>query len=67
MVQLQKELFDGFVRLRQCRCCRRKLHPDPQNHYRTRQAGLCFKCLANFEKSNSWNIENFVCSEERGG
>lgn len=65
-MQTQKELFDGFVRLRQCRCCRRSLHPDPANNYRTREAGLCYQCLAKFEKSNSWDVENFVWVVKKG-
>jgi len=60
VVQLQKELFDGFVRLRKCRCCRRKLHPDPQNNYRTRQVGLCFQCLQSFERSDFWDVDSFL-------
>lgn len=60
MVQTQKELFDGFVRLRQCRCCRRRLHPDPDNNYRTREAGLCYQCLGLFERSSFWDVEQFV-------
>lgn len=47
----QQELFDGFVRLRKCRKCSARLHPDPHNRYRTREAGLCFRCLNEFEKS----------------
>lgn len=65
MVQLQKELFDGFVRLRQCRCCRRMLHPDPQNNYRTREAGLCFRCLGSFERSSFWDVEQFLVNRSR--
>ena len=51
MQQQQQELFDGFVRLKQCRRCRRRLHPDPHNQYRTREVGLCCWCLKEFEKS----------------
>lgn len=59
-MEIQRELFDGFVRLRQCRKCRRKLHPDPHNRYRTRQVGLCFRCLPEFERSVFFSIENFL-------
>lgn len=67
MTQIQKELFDGFVRLRQCRCCRRNLHPDPANNYRTREAGLCFRCLTAFERSAHWSIESFLSSNSTKG
>ena len=61
----QQELFDGFVRLRQCRRCRRKLHPDPHNRYRTREAGLCFRCLNEFEKSLV-SIDSFLKVVQKG-
>lgn len=61
---IQQELFDGFVRLRQCRCCRRKLHTDPENRYRTREVGLCFRCLRDFERSHAWSVETFLRSKE---
>jgi hypothetical protein len=64
-MQTQKELFDGFVRLRQCRCCRRQLHPDPENHYRTREAGLCYRCLALFVRSDFYVVENFIEAQKR--
>lgn len=56
----QQELFDGFVRLRHCRRCNRKLHLDPQNRYRTREAGLCYACLREFEVSPFWTVDKFI-------
>ena len=56
----QGELFDGFVRLRECRKCKRKLHVDPKNKYQTRQIGLCFDCVRIFEESGHWTVESFL-------
>lgn len=58
----QGELFDGFVRLRNCRKCKRKLHVDPKNNYQTREAGLCFACLRDFNASGHWTVDTF-CAE----
>lgn len=55
----QGELFDGFVRLRKCRKCKRKLHVDPNNNYQTREAGLCFACLRDFNASGHWTVDRF--------
>ena len=59
----QKELFDGFLRLRNCRNCRkcdRKLHTDHRNLYATREAGLCYACLREFEVSSHWTVDKFI-------
>lgn len=56
----QKELFDGFLRLRNCRKCDRKLHTDHQNLYATREAGLCYACLREFEVSPFWTVDKFI-------
>lgn len=56
----QLDLFDGFLRLRNCRKCDRKLHHDQKNQYRTREAGLCYACLREFEASPHWTIEQFL-------
>ena len=60
MPSIERELFDGFLRQRRCQCCRRNLHPDKSNRYRTRLVGLCFKCLALFNKSRQWTIQGFI-------
>ena len=54
------ELFDGFLRQRTCRRCRRKLHSDKQRRYRTREAALCFRCLQEFERSPFWSFDTFI-------
>jgi len=61
----QGELFDGFVRLRHCRKCKRKLHVDPKNNYQTREAGLCFACLREFNASGHWTVDNFIDAENK--
>lgn len=59
-MQHQQQLFDGYLRLKQCRRCRRRLQVDPNNRYRTREAGLCFHCLRAFERSPFWTVERFI-------
>lgn len=61
----QKELFDGFLRLRNCRKCDRKLHTDHQNLYATREAGLCYACLREFEVSPFWTVDKFIEESKR--
>ncbi len=61
----QKELFDGFLRLRKCRKCQRKLHVDPNDNYKTRLAGLCYACVREFEKSPHWDVDKFIESEKQ--
>ncbi len=56
----QKELFDGFVRLRNCLKCDRKLHIDRKARYATREAGLCYACLREFEVSPFWTVDKFI-------
>lgn len=36
---------------RRCKCCRRRLHRDPQGKYETKGVGLCFVCKRAWEKS----------------
>lgn len=67
MTRIQKDLFDGFLRLKQCRRCRRNLHPDPSHLYRTRDSGLCFRCLDAFERSDHWSIDSFLFSNSNRG
>lgn len=59
MIQ-QKELFDGFVRHTECRRCGRTLHSDKRRQYRTRVAGLCFRCLADFNAANTYDVDRFI-------
>lgn len=61
----QKELFDGFLRLRNCRKCDRKLHTDHRNLYATREAGLCYACLREFEVSPFWTVDKFIEESKR--
>lgn len=56
----QKELFDAGLRHKVCRRCRRKLHPDQRRQYRTRVAGLCWHCLAQYERFAGWSLERFI-------
>lgn len=57
---MQLYLFDGHLRHRKCCCCRRRLHNDPKRLYRTRELALCFRCVAEWERSPIWSVENFV-------
>ena len=57
---LQRQLFDGFIRQTHCQRCNRPLHADQRRRYRTREAGLCFTCLRDFESSNVWNVQTFI-------
>lgn len=59
----QQHLFDGFIRQKNCSCCRRRLHPDRSRQYRTREAGLCWKCLREFESSSAWSVEKFLAGK----
>lgn len=61
----QKELFDAFLRLKHCRKCRRRLHTDTQRRYATRPAGLCYRCLRQFNAAATWQVDLFVSQEER--
>lgn len=61
----QKELFDGFLRLRNCRKCERKLHIDRKAKYATREAGLCYACLREFEVSPFWTVDKFIEESKR--
>ncbi|MCA9013277.1 MAG: hypothetical protein KDB01_26190 [Planctomycetaceae bacterium] len=63
MPAFQRELFDAGLRHHRCRRCRRKLHVDKHRQYRTRLAGLCWKCLLQFEKFNGWDVDAF-CGKE---
>jgi hypothetical protein len=56
---LQRELFDAFLKHSRCRRCSRKLHPDRMQRFQTRQAGLCFSCLREFNRSLV-SLESFV-------
>ena len=56
----EQELADAFTRVRKCRKCKRKLHVDRQEQYKTRVAGLCYACMREFETSNHWSIETFL-------
>ncbi len=57
---MQPELFDGFIRYKACRRCGRRLHTDQLRRFRTRQAGLCHVCLAEYERRTGWSIEEFL-------
>jgi recombinational DNA repair protein (RecF pathway) len=65
MSKRQQELFDGFVRLRECLKCKRKMHSDPNNRYRTREAGLCFTCLREFDASDHWTVASFLNHDQQ--
>lgn len=58
----QRVLFDGFLRRGKCQKCGRQLHADRRRLYRTREAGLCFRCLREYERADGWSVERF-CSE----
>lgn len=60
MVVRQQELFDAFLRHRQCLRCRRTLHVDRKARFRNRQTGLCFVCVREFEQSSCWSIDSFL-------
>lgn len=60
MKRPQLELFDAGIRHHVCLRCRRTLHTDRKRLYRTRVAGLCFVCLAAFERWPGWSLERFI-------
>lgn len=63
----QQELFDAFLRHDSCRKCQRRLHTDKRQQYRTRVAGLCFGCLAEWERWPGWSVDKFIDEETTDG
>lgn len=54
------ELYDACSRFRKCRKCKRRLHADHKERFKTRVAGLCFQCLREFNESEHWTVDAYI-------
>ncbi len=61
----EEEILDARTRMKKCLRCRRRLHADVQERFSTRNFGLCYRCIREFEQSSHWNIDTFVNGETK--
>lgn len=59
----EEEIFDARTRMKKCLRCRRRLPADVQERFATRNFGLCYRCIREFERSPQWNIDAFINGE----
>lgn len=60
----EEELAEAMTRVKKCRRCKRKLHTDTLERFRTRVAGLCYACLRAFDDADTWDVEAFIAGTE---
>lgn len=60
MPHIVRELFPDAGTFTRCHCCQGKLSVQRHANQRTRLFGLCFVCLAEFDRSEAYCVDTFL-------
>jgi hypothetical protein len=61
----ERELFADAGSFTRCQCCNQRLSTQSHANHRTKLFGLCFVCLAEFDRSEAFVVETFLKSANR--
>lgn len=61
----ERELFADSGSFTRCQCCSQPLSRQKHANHRTKLFGLCFVCLAEFERSDALSVDCFLKSANR--